>query len=313
MRLWGGASFGPTSAYAGDLPCCKSPGYSRSGFSGKMNKDTTIDMSAVSSRGGFDDFGDDDGFGSTQAGQESSLQFQSFDDDSLGGDAFAGNPDEEPMLDEPVQDDFNPDSEYPIYRLNFYRKYFNVETKEVGARLRRAVFPLRVDFLDSVHSKPDLYGPFWTVTTLVFLVGVCGNINDRISGRVPATGSEFEKISAAASFLYTYHSGIPFLLWLYARTRMEKVDVSLIEFICLFGYAHVIYVPVAVLCIIQHEWVRWFGCAVGFAMSTLLLYQSLMPIFRSNKRHLPILGGVLLAQIGFVAALKLYFFPQSAS
>lgn len=270
------------------------------------SKHTTITMGSM---GGdkFDGF--DDGFGTENVDQPASLQFQSFDDDAGRASGFADVVEEEPMLDEP-SDDYNPESEYPMYRLNFYRQYFNIETTEIVSRIRRALLPIGVDFLDSIHSKPDLYGPFWTVTTLVFLVGVCGNINDRINGRVPTTGSEFEKISAAASFLYMYHTAVPFLLWLYARTKMQNVKISLVEFLCLFGYSNIIYVPVACLSIIQHPWVRWFACSVGFLVSTWLLVQSLRPVMRQDKMNLPILLVVVFAQLGFAFLLLLYFFAH---
>lgn len=245
------------------------------------------------------------------SGQPSSLQFQSFDDDAVAGDGFGDQPEEEPMLKEETEE-YNPDFEYPMYRLNFYRKYFDVETIEVVTRLRRAAFPLNVDFLDSIHSKPDLYGPFWTVTTLVFLVGVCGNVSDRVQRRTPNTGSEFEKISAAASFLYVYHCLCPFLLWLYARTRMQGVDVSLIEFGCLYGYANVIFIPVAILSIIDNFYLRMAACLLGLAGSTLLLYQSLMPVFRRSSASLPIMGGITIGQIGLTASLMFYFFSYGA-
>lgn len=249
-----------------------------------------------------------DGFNNDQ-GAPQTLEFQSFDEDP--GEGFGGQPDEEPMLHE-EEDDWNPETEYPMYRLNFYRKYFNVETTEVMGRLRRAAFPWKVDFLDSIHSKPDLYGPFWGVTTLVLLIGVCGSMSDRFMHRKPTSG-EFEKISAAASFLYTYHSLCPFLLWLYTRTRMQGVDVSLVEFACLYGYANTIFIPVAILSIIENYWLRIGACTVGLVFSLLLLYQSLMPLFRNNMLHLPILGAAAIGQCALALSLVFYFFAYDGN
>eukprot|EP00958_Prasinococcus_capsulatus_P025776 scaffold4454_cov411-Prasinococcus_capsulatus_cf.AAC.8 len=81
-----------------------------------------------------------------------------------------------------------------------YQQYFDVDTRDVVYRIREAVlYPHRGDFLDKVrltgctcrgmtawrcclyHSdswisvSPDLYGPFWIATTLVFVTAAMGN------------------------------------------------------------------------------------------------------------------------------------------
>jgi cytochrome b subunit of formate dehydrogenase len=54
------------------------------------------------------------------------------------------------------------------------RHWFNVDTAEVRNRLIGAVTPKK-QWSDIVIDNPDLYGPFWIATTLVFLMGVTGN------------------------------------------------------------------------------------------------------------------------------------------
>ncbi len=69
--------------------------------------------------------------------------------------------------------------------VDFYRRFFDVDTDEVGARILGAVVPVRGrSFLQDVTKRrPDLYGPFWICTTLVVSVAVTGNMVREKGGR----------------------------------------------------------------------------------------------------------------------------------
>ena len=56
-------------------------------------------------------------------------------------------------------------------------QHFDVDTSDVVARLRKAVTPVAGEnsLLAEVHAKPDLYGPFWVCTTLIFVIGASAN------------------------------------------------------------------------------------------------------------------------------------------
>eukprot|EP00798_Chlamydomonas_sp_ICE-L_P024814 gene24814-10462_t len=69
-------------------------------------------------------------------------------------------------------------STYPFYNLRRYRPLFNVDTKEVlwrvASSLIGVVFP---NFMEKTMEAPDLYGPFWVATTLIFITAVSGNFS----------------------------------------------------------------------------------------------------------------------------------------
>ena len=68
-------------------------------------------------------------------------------------------------------------SKASIFSLRRHRSHFNVDTADVLGRMKDSVACiLRPDFLERVGDSPDLYGPFWIATTLVFLSAVAGNI-----------------------------------------------------------------------------------------------------------------------------------------
>jgi len=74
-------------------------------------------------------------------------------------------------------DSSNSSSKASIFSLRRHRSHFNVDTADVLSRMRDSVVCIfRPDFLERIGDSPDLYGPFWIATTLVFLSAVAGNI-----------------------------------------------------------------------------------------------------------------------------------------
>lgn len=63
-----------------------------------------------------------------------------------------------------------PPQMHSIFSIEFYQRFFNVDTNIVSDRIQSAIIPRRapVNYLkQNIGSNPDLYGPFWIVVTLV--------------------------------------------------------------------------------------------------------------------------------------------------
>jgi hypothetical protein len=60
--------------------------------------------------------------------------------------------------------------------LAFYEKYFQVSQEEVVERIKLNFIPIQRDFIEKIRPNPDLYGPFWILTTLIFLLGSTSNL-----------------------------------------------------------------------------------------------------------------------------------------
>ena len=71
----------------------------------------------------------------------------------------------------------------------YYRPYFDVDTDEVAARLRAALFFCNEPFGATLRGKPDAYGPWWVATTLVFAVAVTSHVRGLL-------GAEASDVSA---------------------------------------------------------------------------------------------------------------------
>jgi hypothetical protein len=53
-----------------------------------------------------------------------------------------------------------------------------VTTAEVGNRLRYALWPIGVKFSEIIEKNPDVYGPFWLMCSLVFILTFSGNFSN---------------------------------------------------------------------------------------------------------------------------------------
>lgn len=98
----------------------------------------------------------------------------------------------------------------------------------------------------------DLYGPFWTLTTLIFSLFVFSSLASSIVAYLSEKPVEynFQLLSVAVSLIYAYGLGLPALLWIALR-YMGVNDWSLVEAISVWGYGQFVWIPVAVSCSIR--------------------------------------------------------------
>ena len=64
-----------------------------------------------------------------------------------------------------------------ITNYRFLKKYFNVTTADVRSRLLHSLVPFNPKFYDISEQTPDLYGPFWIYTTLIFIIAAAGSLS----------------------------------------------------------------------------------------------------------------------------------------
>ena len=61
--------------------------------------------------------------------------------------------------------------------MEFYEQFFQVTQEEVVGRVILSFIPPRREFIESIKGKADFYGPFWILTTIIFLVSSTGNLS----------------------------------------------------------------------------------------------------------------------------------------
>lgn len=139
---------------------------------------------------------------------------------------------------------------------------------QVLTRCYTTLLPTSPTYL-TAHTTPsvDLYGPFWSLTTLIFSLFVFSSFTASLvsylspSSPPPSSGSDtdldtaysfdFTLLSVAVTLVYSYGLGIPALVWI-AMRYMGIVggntgeDWSLVEAISCWGYGMFCWIPVSV-------------------------------------------------------------------
>ncbi|XP_012257386.2 protein YIPF1 [Athalia rosae] len=215
------------------------------------------------------------------------------------------------------------ETERNFWSIEYYQKFFDVDTNDVLERIIRSIIPRRNENYLQTHirGKPDLYGPFWICVTLVFSIAISGNMANYLQ---TANSKEyhwrynFHVVSIAATAIFTYAWLLPIALWGVLRWSANQSDdnnelleptvsLGLLELLSLYGYSLAIYVPVAFLWTIQIGWLQWLLVVTAALMSGGVLVRSLSPVIAGKNRIIYIAGifGMhLLLAVGF----KLYFF-----
>ncbi|KAF2233620.1 YIPF1 protein [Viridothelium virens] len=200
-----------------------------------------------------------------------------------------------------------------LWSVSFYAQFFDVDTNEVLKRCYAAVFP-RANFLDVLEGNPDLYGPFWIATSVVVILFLTGTINQYLGEQ----GHKhfvynFKLLSGGAGLMYGYTAVIPIALW-GALKWFGSESANLLECWALYGYANVIWIPVAIISWSPIQLLNYIFVGVGFAVSAVFLLRNLYPVLSStDKQTSKILLVVVVAlHAGLAIAITFLFFAHSS-
>ncbi|XP_011167194.2 protein YIPF1 [Solenopsis invicta] len=210
-----------------------------------------------------------------------------------------------------------------FWTVEYYQKFFNVNTNDVLERLKRSMIPHGSDnyLITHIRPNPDLYGPFWVCVTLVFAIAISENVANYLQTANTTKHHwryDFHIVSYAATFIFLYAWLLPLALWgafkwtNSSRNTEEELIESyavpgLLELLCLYGYSLSIYIPVAFLWVIQISWLQWSLVILVTFLSGGVLLRSLLPVIAGKHKIIYIaiiLGMHLLLAAGFM----LYFF-----
>jgi protein YIPF1/2 len=138
-----------------------------------------------------------------------------------------------------------------FWTIEYYQPYFDVDTKQVLKRCYSTLLPTSSSYL-STHLTPaaDLYGPFWTLTTLIFTLFLSSSLAASISAYLSDPGAaeydyNFQLLSIAVSLVYAYGLALPVLSWLVLR-YIGVGEWSVVEAVAVWGYGQFVWIPVSV-------------------------------------------------------------------
>ncbi|KAM3866280.1 protein YIPF1 [Diretmus argenteus] len=206
----------------------------------------------------------------------------------------------------------------PFWTFPYYQTFFDVDTHQVKERIIGSVLPWPGKNFIHLHLRknPDLYGPFWICTTLVFAIAISGNISSFLVQPNYKYVPEFRKVTIAATAIYSYASFVPLALWgllLWRNNKvMNLVSYSFMEIVCVYGYSLSIYIPAVVLWIIPYEPLRWCSIVVALCLSGSVLMLTFWPAVRDDRLRvaMAIMSAILALNILLAIGSKAYFFSK---
>jgi len=200
-----------------------------------------------------------------------------------------------------------------LWTLSFYAQFFDVDTTAVLSRCWAALYP-RANFLDVLEGNPDLYGPFWIATTVILILFLGGTISDWLasSGKAPFA-YDFKLLSGAAGLIYGYTFILPVALFL-ALKYFGSESANLLECWALYGYANLIWIPVACVSWSSITILNWVFVGVGFGLSVAFLLRNLYPVLNATDRQTSkaLLILVVALHFGLAIAIKVLFFAHGS-
>ncbi|KAI9229770.1 MAG: hypothetical protein DHS80DRAFT_13299 [Piptocephalis tieghemiana] len=200
------------------------------------------------------------------------------------------------------------------FNVGSYTRYFDIDTDQVMERLTSAINPMQSDFLTLIEHRPDLYGPFWIPTTVIFLLFVTSSLAGSMAAFLSGKTWSYDVtlLSLALSTIYTYMTLLPLGVW--GAAKYLGTPVSLVQLVSIYGYGQIAWVPVSLLCITPDDGIRWILVLLGLIFSGLFLVRTLRILLAPGPsaaatRILPLC--VLGAQALLALLLKTQFFSYA--
>lgn len=207
-----------------------------------------------------------------------------------------------------------------FWSIKYYQPLFDVDTLQVLNRVKGALLPRpKGAFFELVAPNPDLYGPFWISTTLIFSMAMTGNLASYISftptAAHPKWTYNFNQLSLASSVIYSYVTLLPLLFWL--LLRYYEASKKLVDVLCIYGYTLSVFVPISILCVLPSNLLRWLLVLLGGAVSAVFLLSNfhahLADCFPygegdAKRKMYLLLGSMGAFHLVLLVLFKLYFF-----
>ncbi|XP_071118044.1 protein YIPF1-like [Haliotis cracherodii] len=206
-----------------------------------------------------------------------------------------------------------------FWTFDYYQQFFDVDTHQVLYRVLGSMTPRpgRNFLTTQIRPKPDLYGPFWICTTLVFTTAIAGNLANyfQAAGKGYTWKYDFHKVTFAATAIFSYWWLIPACLFGLLWWRGSQSRYTFLELISVYGYSLAIYIPISILWTIQVNWVQWTLVILGAALSGSVLVFTFWPAVREDNKRIAfaVMAVILIFHAALAAGFVLYFFHVPAN
>ncbi|XAR52586.1 hypothetical protein NMG60_11020732 [Bertholletia excelsa] len=201
---------------------------------------------------------------------------------------------------------------FQVFSIAYYKPYFDVDTSDVLERIKDSLFPFKGSFYEKTVDNPDLYGPFWICSTLIFVAATIGTFVTYVTHKLQKKEWNYDinLVTWSAGLFYGYVTVVPLVL--YIILKYFSAPSGLVQLFCLYGYSLFIFIPALCLSIVPLELFRWIIAGVAGFMSASFVALNLRNHIRSaGERWFLIVAGIFLLQVALAMVLKLYLFTFS--
>ncbi|KAG4395511.1 hypothetical protein AAZX31_20G219700 [Glycine max] len=198
---------------------------------------------------------------------------------------------------------------FQAFSLASYKPYFDVDTIDVLDRIKDSLCPFSGTFNEKTASHPDLYGPFWICTTLIFVAASIGTFVTYIAHKLKDQEWNYDinLVTWSAGLFYGYVTVVP--LCLYVILKYFSVPSGFVQLLCLYGYSLFVFIPALCMSVVPLEIFRWVVAGVaGFMSATFVALNLRAHIMSAGERWVLIVAGIFLLQLALAVALKVYLF-----
>ena len=206
----------------------------------------------------------------------------------------------------------------PALTLTPLVPYFQVDAKTIRSRLLGSLIPFNRRFQPQYAENPDLYGPFWILTTLVLVLFVAGNIERYSRHTEEEVEEDFEYsynlIPTAMGVLYGVGIGLPLLVKCLVNTYgVSEHPTPLVHAVGIYGYSFSSFCITCLLCAIPIDWLQWLLISYSAITSLSFLICTYWQDFKSSlepKYRWAIILIMCGVQLTLLILFKLYFFKH---
>ncbi|KAM7280382.1 hypothetical protein ACFE04_007516 [Oxalis oulophora] len=195
------------------------------------------------------------------------------------------------------------------FTISAYQPYFDVDTSDVLDRIKDSLFPFRGTFTEKTSDNPDLYGPFWICSTLIFVAASIGTFVTYVANKMQQKEWNYDinMVTWSAGLFYGYSTVIP--LALYVILKYFSAPAGFVQLLCLYGYSLFVFIPALCLSVVPLEIFRWVIAGVaGFMSASFVALNLRAHIMSSGERWFLIVAAIFVLQLALAVVLKLYLF-----
>jgi hypothetical protein len=173
---------------------------------------------------------------------------------------------------------------------------FDIDTQEVVKRLKTVILTVNSDKVFE-NSHPDLYAPFWLVTTLILLISAAAHFQNK----------KITTLASLATLIYSLFLLVPGIL--YCLLSPSCPSLQYLRLLSLYGYSYCHFFLAAIVSFLPYLELGLLFWALSFCGSLFFLYKTLFPsLFGVSQGHKTLVFGVLASShLLLLISTNLYF------